>query len=132
MYSRGVFVLNSLWCHCYCCILLMKSIIKLWGLFCLPIRKKNIGLHPNLIPVWDKFPKKTIIFVFFFFFFVFGLFCFLFCFYFFNFNFFWWRRGGGGPCYLLPVQDYWYRQYLTNFYEITYLSKKCNWNLCRG
>lgn len=37
VYSMGDFLLNGLWCHC-CCFLLMQSIIKLRGFF-VPIRK---------------------------------------------------------------------------------------------
>lgn len=93
-----MFWIVNLWCHCYCCFLLMKSINKLWGLFFYRSEKKNIGnigLHPNLIQVGDQFPKQTNCSVLFRFFFSLILVLFLNFFEFFLFYYFlfWWGRG---------------------------------------
>lgn len=73
--------------------------------FFLPITKQNIGLCPNLNPVWTHIQSKSVGF--------FG-------------------KGGRFFFNLLSVPEYWFCQFLTNFNEMNeYLSNKYNWNVCK-
>lgn len=127
MYSRVVFVLNSLWCHCYCCFLLMKSIIKLWGLFFLSIRKKKYWPASKSYSSWRPISKanKLFCFVSFFFSWILVLF-FLFFSLIYFILFYYFFCGGARSFYRSPVQCYWYCQYLTIFYKSHICQRNAN------
>lgn len=103
MYSRVVFILNSLWCHCYCCFLLMKS--KCEGFFSID-KKKKYWPASKSYSSWRPISKanKLFCFVSFFFSWILVLFFLFFSLIYFILLFFF--CGRARPFYRLPVKCY--------------------------